>query len=210
MKSNVYLVVYQKGDGNEIKEEDPLFKHFIVDAGKYEQSASIRQISLPFDNDPKSIEMQKKYPHTLAYFIDLGEVWVFRIEYKNQKYETEFAALHYVRRETIELIHTEELTHPKTNLRNNYYAPHFLPFYYVEIEKKTNYFKDFVLHFTTLIVPFTLREVSLHFLLEINEDFDDDLLMDTVDLIAWLTDKHKYHIQYFILQSILSSETSPF
>ena len=63
----------------------------------------------------------------------------------------------------------------------------------MEIEKETNYFKDFVLHFTTLILPFTLREISLHFLLEINEDFDDDLLMEAVDLIAWLTDKHKYH-----------------
>ena len=36
---------------------------------------------------------------------------------------------------------------------------------------------------TTMIVPFSLREVSLHFLLEINEDFDDDLLMEAVDLI---------------------------
>ena len=38
---------------------------------------------------------------------------------------------------------------------------------------------------TTMIVPFSLREVSLHFLLEINEDFDDDLLMEAVDLIEW-------------------------
>ena len=92
-------------------------------------------------------------------------MWVFRIVYKNQKYETEFAALHYVRRETLELIHTEELAHLKTDLRNNYSAPHFPPFYHVEIEKKAKYFKDFVLYLTTLIVPFSLREVSLHFLL---------------------------------------------
>ena len=196
MEPSVYLVVYQKGDGNEIKEEDPLFKHFIVDAGKDEQSASIRQINLPFENESKNKEMQKKYSFCLSFFIDIGEVWVFRLQYQNKNYETEFAALHYVRRETIELIHTEELTHPKTNLKNNRSAPHFPPFCNVEIEKKTECFKDFVLHFTTLIVPFTLREVSLHFLLEINEDFDDDLLMDTVDLIAWLTDKHKYHLHY--------------
>ena len=167
MEPSVYLVVYEKGDGNEIK-EDPLFKHFIVDASKDEQSAPIRQISLPFDNDPKIMEMQKKYTRCLSYFIDLGEVWVFRIEYKNQKYETEFAALHYVRRETIELIHTEELTHPKTNLKNNRSAPHFLPFYHVEIEKEIYNYKDFVLHFTTLILPFTQREVSIYFLLHIN------------------------------------------
>ena len=60
-------------------------------------------------------------------------------------------------------------------------------------------FKDFALHITTLIVPFTLREVSLHFLLDLNEDFDDDLLMDVVDLIAewdqiWL-DIHNPHIK---------------
>ena len=45
-------------------------------------------------------------------------------------------------------------------------------------------YKDFALQITTLIVPFTLREVSMYFLLGLNEDFDDDLLMDTVDLIA--------------------------
>ena len=56
MEPNVYLVVYEKGDGNKIK-KDPLFKCFIVDATKDEQSASVRQISLPFDNDPKYMEM---------------------------------------------------------------------------------------------------------------------------------------------------------
>ena len=34
-----------------------------------------------------------------------------------------------------------------------------------------------------LILPFTLREVSMCFLLHINEDFDDNLLMKAVDLI---------------------------
>ena len=57
----------------------------------------------------------------------------------------------------------------------------------MEIEKETELFKDIVLHFTTLIIPFTLREVSMCFLLHLNEDFDDDLLMEAVDLIAWLT-----------------------
>ena len=71
MEPNVYLVVYKKDYDNKIKEE-PLFKHFIIDATKDEQSASIRQISLPLGNDPKSMEMQKKYPKILAYFIDLG------------------------------------------------------------------------------------------------------------------------------------------
>ena len=54
VKSNVYLVVYKKDYGNKIKEGPP-HKHFIVDATKDEQSASVRQISLPFDNDPKSL-----------------------------------------------------------------------------------------------------------------------------------------------------------
>ena len=54
------------------------------------------------------------------------------------------------------------------HISNNNSAPHFVPFYQVEIEKQTKYIKDFFLHITTLIFPFTLREVSLHFLLEIN------------------------------------------
>ena len=82
MEPNVYLVVYKKVDGNKIK-EDPPQKCFIIDETKDEQSASVRQISLPFDNDPKIIEMQKKYTNCLSYFIDLGEVWVFRLEYHN-------------------------------------------------------------------------------------------------------------------------------
>ena len=54
----------------------------------------------------------------------------------------------------------------------------------IENEKK-NHYKDIVLHITTVILPFSLREVSLYFLLHLNEDFDDDLLMEAVDLIAW-------------------------
>ena len=50
---NVYLVIYQKVD-NTIN-EGPFHKHFIVDARKDEKNASIRQISLPFDNEPKSL-----------------------------------------------------------------------------------------------------------------------------------------------------------
>ena len=60
------------------------------------------------------------------------------------------------------------MAQPETYIRNNYFAPHFFPFFHVEIDKidkETKYFKDFVLHFTTLIIPFSLREVSLHFLL---------------------------------------------
>ena len=30
------------------------------------------------------------------------------------------------------------------------------------------------------------KEISLHFLLNINEDFDDDLLQDVVELLHWL------------------------
>ena len=78
VEPNVYLVTYKKDWGNIIKEE-PLFKRFIVDATKDEQSASVRQISLPFDNDPKEMQMQKEYPYCSSFFIDLGEVWVFRL-----------------------------------------------------------------------------------------------------------------------------------
>ena len=181
MEPNIYVVVFEKIYGNKSK-EDPLCKYFIIDATKDEQSASIS--SLTFDNEPRIVEMEKKYSSCFSSFFDLGEVWVFRIEYKNKNYEREYIVLHYVRRETLELIHTEELSHPKTYLNNNRSAPHIPSFYHVEIEKETKCFKDFVLHFTTLIVPFTLREVSMCFLLHLNEDFDDDLLMDTVDLIA--------------------------
>ena len=58
--------------------------------------------------------MQKKCPYCYIYFIDFGEVWIFRLNYNNEKYETKYATLHYVRRETLELIHTEEATHPET------------------------------------------------------------------------------------------------
>ena len=127
--------------------------------------------------------MQNKYSYCYSYFTDLGNLWVFCLHYKNENWETESLVIHYVRRETQELIHSQELNRPETCIINNYSVPHFLPFYHVEIEKEDKFFKDFVLHFTTLILPFTLREVSLHFLLEINEDFDDDLLMEAVDLI---------------------------
>ena len=72
VEPNVYLVIYQKGFDNKIKEEDPLFKFFIIDATIDEQSASVRQISLSFDNNPKYMEMKKKYPFCCSYFIDLG------------------------------------------------------------------------------------------------------------------------------------------
>ena len=110
--------------------------------------------------------MQKKYPHCSSYFIDLGKVWVFRICYTNKSFKAESAALHYIRRETLELIHSEELAHPDTILGYNGFAPHLFPPNHVEIDNKNaETFKDFVLHITTMILPFSLREVSLHFLL---------------------------------------------
>ena len=77
------------------------------------------------------MEMQVKYPNCYTYFIDLGNVWVFRLVYRN--WERESVILYYVRRDTLELIHTEELTYPESYLRNNHSAPHFPHFYYVEI-----------------------------------------------------------------------------
>ena len=82
MKSNLYLVVYKKENRKQLK-EDTLFKCFIVDATKDEQSASIHQISHSFDNDPKIMKMQKEYPYCYSSFIDLGKVWAFRLEYAN-------------------------------------------------------------------------------------------------------------------------------
>ena len=110
--------------------------------------------------------MQKKYPYCSSFLIDLGEVWVFRFDYKNEVYDQKHVTIHYVWRETLELIHTEEIVYSCTFLSNNCSAPHFQPFYHAEIEKKKEEkYKDFVLHVTTLIVPFSHREVSLHFLL---------------------------------------------
>ena len=70
VEPNVYLVVCKKGRDNKIKE--PIFKCFIINETKDEQSASVRQISLPFGDDIKTKEMEKKYPYCLTYFIDLG------------------------------------------------------------------------------------------------------------------------------------------
>ena len=110
--------------------------------------------------------MQKKYPHCFSYLIDMGEVWAFRICYTNKDWKTESALLHYVRRETLELIHSEELAHPDTILGYNGFAPHLFPSYHVEIDNKNaEMFKDFFVYITTLSVSFSLREVSLHFLL---------------------------------------------
>ena len=114
-------------------------------------------------------------------------------EYENQ----ETVMLQYVQRETLKLFRSEILTHPNTQLFNNFYAPHFPPFYHVEIEKeKGEQYRDFVVHITTLILPFSLREGSIHFLFEINEDFDDDLLMEAVDLIDWINMIYHYKCSY--------------
>ena len=48
VKPNVYLVSYQKR-ASDYASKNPPQKHFIVDASKNELSASISQISLPFD-----------------------------------------------------------------------------------------------------------------------------------------------------------------
>ena len=156
MEPNVYFVTYNKNHGKKLI-EDPLHLHFVVDARKDEQGASVRQISLPFDNDPKEMELQIKNPYCFTYLIDIGEVWVFRIEYHNEDMEIVYVALHYIGKETHELIHTEELSDHGTLLSSNYTTSRFPPFYNVDIEKKKEDYKDFFLHITTLIVPFSLR-----------------------------------------------------
>ena len=76
------------------------------------------------------------------------------------------------------------LAHPKDFIKNNVSPPHFLPFYHVEIDIESgSKFKDFAVKISTLELHFTLKEVSMFFLLHLNEDFDDDLLSDAVELI---------------------------
>ena len=80
--------------------------------------------------------MQKIYPYCWTYFIDIGNVWVFRFEYRSKFFSIKYAALHYVQKETLELIHTQELTHFEKWIFNSYSAPHFLPFCNVEIQNE--------------------------------------------------------------------------
>ena len=54
IEPNIYLIISQKNNNQKLK-GGPLFKQFIVDASKKELSASIRQLTLPFDNDPKIV-----------------------------------------------------------------------------------------------------------------------------------------------------------
>jgi hypothetical protein len=53
---------------------------------------------------------------------------------------------------------------------------------WMEFEEKES--QQCTFHTTTLISKFTKRELSMQFLLHINEDFDDDLLQDSIELIV--------------------------
>ena len=52
------------------------------------------------DFDPKIIEMKKQYPRTYTFLFDLGYTWICHMEFTDQNYDIQYAALYYFRPQT--------------------------------------------------------------------------------------------------------------
>jgi hypothetical protein len=64
--------------------------------------------------------------------------------------------------------------------RTKYFVPGFDSCTLIEGEYENGDVQEFTVMTKKILDP---KEISLHFLLHINDDFDDDLLQDAIDLL---------------------------
>jgi hypothetical protein len=84
----------------------------------------------------------------------------------------------YVNNETEEIIAQD--TWKCSAWTSNFYFPGYDGSALVQVEKENGDVKEMIVTVKKIMDP---KEISLHFLLTLNEDFDDDLLQDALDLL---------------------------
>lgn len=155
--------VSNKTENKALNKEGVVNNNFIVDV----EAGTVRETRFSFD---------PKYNDYLIDYYSMGSISMFRTFYfQDGKVET--TPVYYVDNET-ETIVTEDTW--QCTYRTKYYIPGYDASTLIEGEYENGDVDEFTLWVKKVLDP---KEIALHFLLHINEDFDDDLLQDAIELM---------------------------
>jgi hypothetical protein len=155
--------VSNKTEGKALNKEGVVNNNFVMDV----DTGVIRETKFSFD---------PKYNDFLIDYISLGSISMFRTFYfQDGKVET--TPVYYVDNETETILAYDEW---QCTYRTKYYLPGFDSSTLIEGEYENGDIEEFTIWVKKVLDP---KEIALHFLLHINEDFDDDLLQDAIELM---------------------------
>ena len=119
---------------------------------------------------------EQKYNDYLIDYVNLGPICMFRtFFFQDGKVET--TPVYYIDNETETIVAHDEW---QCTYRTKYFVPGFDSSTLIESEYENGDVDNFTLWVKKILDP---KEIALHFLLHINEDFDDDLLQDAIELM---------------------------
>ena len=157
------VCVSNKTESRAYNKEGVVNNNFIVDVN----TSTIRQTKYSF---------AEKYNDYQIDYMYLGPISMFRTFYfLDGKVQT--SPVYYVNNESEKIIAQDEW---QCTYRTKYYVPGFDSATLIESEYENGDVEDFTVNVKKILDP---KEIALHFLLHINEDFDDDLLQDAVQLM---------------------------
>jgi hypothetical protein len=148
---------------------------------KCENTAGVVVNNFAIDLDKKIVReakffFDKKYNDYLIDYINMGPISMFRtFEFVDGMVVR--SPVYYVSNETETIVayDTWECTY-----KTKYFIPGFDTSTLMEGEYENGDVDEFTLKIKKVMDP---KEIALHFMLHINEDFDDDLLQDALELL---------------------------
>lgn len=147
--------------------------NFVMDASAGNDHATIREAKFLFDITEDGF----CYNDQLIDFFPLGGISVFHT-FRHSKGEPLETPVYYIKNETEEIVAQE--TWKCTCYAARYYFPGWDGNLLVQSYHENGDVDDIVVTSKKVMEP---KEISLHFLLHLNEDFDDDLLQDAIELL---------------------------
>ena len=156
------------------KDKNGVFNNiYIIDATTGNDKATIREAKFTFEIEPDGF----MYNDQLTSCYGMDGVSVFHT-FRHKEGQVQTTPVYYVHNETEEIIHRE--TWQATSWADNFFFPAWDGSVVVEAYKMNGDCEDCTFTTKKMVEP---KEISMHFLLHLNEDFDDDLLQDAVELL---------------------------
>lgn len=148
--------------------------NYIIDATVSKDQATMRETKFIFDKEEDGF----MYNDQVIDCFGVGNMSVFHT-FRHIEGKIQVTPVYYVNNDTEEIIYKgkwESICH-----NNHFFFPAWDTSCIVQSSHKNGDCEDILISAQKVIDN---REISLHFLLTLNEDFDDDLLSDAVDLLT--------------------------
>lgn len=162
------------------KDKNGVFNNnYIIDTTLGNDQGTIREVRFAFDIDKKDGFM---FNDQLTDCFGIGNVSVFHT-FKHEDGKTVTTPVYYVNNDTEEIIEKEEWENSCHS--SNFVFPGWDSSTVVQSIHDNGDCEEISFLVRKVVDP---KEINLHFLLHLNEDFDDDLLQDACEMLSkdWL------------------------